>query len=344
MMKKTGILILSLFLWTQFQPANAQVRIAQSKEQKAILLCVPGLTENPKTFKKMADEMAPHGVSTYAVSVQGYEITQGGKKQEKVDFCKSVETVKDAAQSLRKRNPGVPVILLGESTGGAIALKAAALHPKSIDGLICAVPTWKIRSTFKIGCLATLDMTLLRAKRHASATSLVIKRATDNPDLRKAMIETKSRRQRFSVIETAKFLRFMNASPKTACQVKDLPVLFVHGLNDKVSSPNACATLFSKISSKRKTYMVDAEAGHLICEEGQYSRPLFLAIKDWLVRTAEHEVSKRPQAILTSADSAKSVDWVLIRENFARAGVSPSENVAHRPIEPHVGLPATSRR
>lgn len=327
-MKQAGILLLSLFVWTHLLPANAQVKIAQSKEQKAILLCVPGLTENPKTFKKMADEMAPHGVSTYGVSVQGYEVTESGKKQEKVDFGRSVETVKDAAQSLRRRNPGVPVILLGESTGGAIALKAAALHPKIFDGLVCAVPTWKIRGKIKIGFLASLDMTVLRAKRRAIATSLVIKRATDNPDLRKEMIETQSRRQRFSVVETAKFVRFINDSPKTACQVKDLPVLFVHGLKDKVSSPHACATLFSKIPSKRKTYVVDAEAGHLICEEGQYSRSLFLAIKDWLINTADHEVLKRPQAILTSSYSAKSVDWALIRENFARAGVSPSDNVA----------------
>lgn len=328
-MKQTGILLLSLFVWTHLLPASAQVKIAQSKEQKAILLCVPGLTENPKTFKKLADDMAPCGVTTYAVSVQGYEVSESGTKQEKVDFCRSVETVKDAALSLRKQNPGVPVILLGESTGGAIALKAAALHPKIFDGLVCTVPTWKIRSTFKIGCLATLDLTVLRAKRRATATSLVIKRATNNPDLRKAMIETQSRRQRFSVIETAKFVRFINDSPKTAAQVNDLPVLFVHGLKDKVSSPNACATLFSKIPSKKKTYVVDAEAGHLICEEGQYSRSLFLAIKDWLIKTADHEVLKRPQAILTSSDSAKSVDWVVIRENFARAGVSPSENVAH---------------
>jgi alpha-beta hydrolase superfamily lysophospholipase len=316
-------------VWTHLLPASAQVKIAQSKEQKAILLCVPGLTENPKTFKKMADEMAPYGISTYAVSVQGYEITEAGKKQEKVDFFRSVENIKEKAQSLRKRNPGVPVILLGESTGGAIALKAAAQHPKSFDGLICAVPTWKIRSTFKIGCLATLDLTVLRAKRHATATSFVIKRATDNPDLRKEMIETQSRRQRFSVFETAKFVRFINASPKTAGQIKELPVLFVHGLKDKVSGRNSCATLFSRIASENKTFVVDAEAGHLICEEGQYSRSLFLAIKDWLVRTFEHEATKRPQAILTSAYAAKSVDWALIRENFARAGVSPSENVAH---------------
>lgn len=341
---KTGILLLSLFLWTYLLPANAQVKIAQSKAQKAILLCVPGLTENPKTFKKMADEMAPFGFSTYAVSVQGYEITEAGKKQEKVDFSKSVETVKEKAQALREQHPGLPVILLGESTGGAIALKAAALYPKTFDGLVCTVPTWKIRSTFKIGFLASLDITVLRTKRHALSTSLVIKRATENPDLRKAMIATEARRQRFSVYETAKFLRFINASPKTAGQIKELPVLFVHGLKDKVSVHNSCATLFSRVASENKTFVVDVEAGHLICEEGQYSRPLFLAIKNWLVKTAEHEATKRPQGILTSSDSAKSSDWNLIRKNFTCAGVSPNENLAHGPIEPYVGLPVTSKR
>lgn len=310
--------------------ASGHVKIAQAKDQKAILLCVPGLTENAITFQKLANDMAPFGITTCAVNVQGYENTESDKKQEKIDFDKTVEQVKETAESLRLENPGVPIILLGESTGGAIALKMAALYPNCIDGLVCTVPTWKIRSTIKIGSLEVLDMTIFRNRPRGSAVNLVIKRATECPKLRETMMATESRRQRFSVWETAKFVRFINASPKAATQVKDLPVLFVHGLKDRVSKPNGCAMLFSKVASERKTFIVAADAGHLICEEGQYSRPLFIAIKDWIVRASDKDIPEHPTGQLISKDSIKMDDWNLIRTNFACAGVSPSEKLAQQ--------------
>lgn len=333
MMKKSVFLAL-IVLFSSFcnmlLPAMGHVKIAQAKDQKAILLCVPGLTENAKTFQKIADDMAKCGITTHAVDVQGYEISGPGKKQEKIDFDKTVEHVKEAAESLRQKNPGVPIILLGESTGGAIALKMAALYPGCIDGLICAVPTWQIRSTLKIGSLEVLDLTIFRKRPRGAAVNLVIKRATDCPKLREKLMATESRRQRFSVMETAKFVRFINASPKAAAQVKDLPVLFVHGLKDRVSKPNGCAILFSKIASERKTFIVAADAGHLICEEGQYSKPLFVAIKDWVVKAADNEISAHPEGRLVSSNSLKMDDWTLIRSNFTCAKVSPSEKLAQQ--------------
>ncbi len=329
-MKKSIFLALIFLLSSIFLPAIGQVQIAQAKSQKAILLCIPGLTENPDTFKKMADEMAPFGITTCAVNVQGYEISEFGKKQEKIDFAKTVVHVKETAESLRLKHPGVPIFILGESTGGAIALKVAALFPQSIDGLICTVPTWQIRSALKIGSLEVLDLTIFRGKRHGSAVNLVIKRATENLELRKTLMATESRRQRFSVFETAKFVHFINACPKAATQVKDVPVLFVHGLKDRVSKPNGCAILFSKIASEKKTFIVDAEAGHLIFEEGQFSKPLFRAIKKWIVRAAENKVPMHPEGMLISSAPVKKDKLNLVRNIFVCAGVSPNETLAQK--------------
>lgn len=327
---KSIFLSLVLLLSSLILPVNAHVQVAKSIKEKAILICVPGLTENPSTFKKFADDMAHYGVSTYGVDVQGYEICEPGKKQEKVDFNKTVSRVMETARILRKKHPGVPVFLLGESTGGAIALKAAALSTDLFDGLICTVPTWQVRSTIKIGSLEVLDLTVCRKRQRGMAVNLVIKRATDKQDLRDALMAVESRRQRFSIVETAKFVRFMNAGPKTASQVRDLPVLFVDGLKDKVSKPTGCAFLFNKIASQKKTYILDAEAGHLICEEGQYSRPLLLGIRNWINKAITKDIATSPEAHLISSDSVKLADSIQIKKTFECAGVSPNAIVAKR--------------
>ncbi|MDX2107577.1 MAG: alpha/beta hydrolase [Candidatus Melainabacteria bacterium] len=327
---KSILLSLVLLFSSLILPVNAHVQVAKSIKEKAILVCIPGLTESPFTFKKFADDMAHYGVSTYGVNVQGYEICEPGKKQEKVDFNKTVSRVMETARMLREKHPGVPVFLLGESTGGAIALRAAALNTALFDGLICTVPTWQVRSTIKIGSLEVLDLTVCRKRQRGMAVNLVIKRATDKQDLRDALMAVESRRQRFSIVETAKFVRFMNAGPKTASQVKDLPVLFVDGLKDKVSKPTGCAFLFNKIASQKKTYILDAEAGHLICEEGQYSRPLLLGIRNWINKAITKDFATSPEAHLISSDSVKLADSIQIKKTFECAGVSPNAIVAKR--------------
>ncbi len=327
-MNKTVFLSLFLLVWSSFLPALAQVRLAQAEEQKAVLLCVPGLTENPITLNKLACEMAPFGITTYAVDVPGYEICARGKKQEPVDFDKTVILVKETAHSLRLKNPGVPVFLLGESTGGAIAIKVAARYPQCLDGLICTVPTLHVRNKLQIGILQALDVLILRTKRHGLAANYVIRRTTEKQEVRDVLMAAESRRQRFSPWEAFKFVRFIHNGPKTATQIKDLPVLFVHGLLDRVSEPNGCAKLFSKISSEKKTFIIDADAGHLICEEGQYSQSLFFAMKKWIVRAIEKDLPTRPEGFLISSGSVEKDRKKLVRDVFVCAGVTPTETIA----------------
>lgn len=327
---KSIFLSLVLLVGIFVLPVNAYVQVAGATKEKAILVCVPGLTENPSTFKKFANDISRYGVSTYGVDVQGYEICEAGKKQEKVDFNRTVLRVMETAQMLRVKHPGVPVFLLGESTGGAIALRAAALHRESFDGLICTVPTWQVRSTLKIGSLEVLDLTVCRKRQRGMAVNLVIKRATDKQDVREALMAVESRRQRFSVMETAKFVRFMNAGPKNASLITDMPVLFVDGLKDRVSKPNGCAYLFNKVASKKKTFILDADAGHLICEEGQHSKSLLLGIKNWISKTVDNDVPATPAAHLISTHSVKDNESALIKKTFACAGVSPNAVVADK--------------
>jgi len=328
---KSILLTLVLLLCSLILPANAHDELlAKSNKEKAVLICVPGLTENPCTFKKFAEDMSKYGVSTYAVYVQGYEICKAGKKQEKVDFDKTVSKVMETAQRLRKEHHNVPLFLLGESTGGAIAIKTAALYPKCFDGLICTVPTWQVRSTIKIGSLEVLDLTVCRARRRGMAVNLVIKRATDKKDVRDALMAIETRRQRFSLIETAKFVRFMNAGPKTASLVNDMPVLFVDGLKDRVSKPNGCAYLFNKIATQKKTYILDANAGHLICEEGQHSKSLLLSMKNWLYKAIDKDIPASPEAQLIASGTVKDNESVLIKKTFECAGVSPNAVVAKK--------------
>ena len=80
--------------------------------------------------------MAKRGVATYAIDVRGFGSWMKAEGHEEVDFQACLNDVKTALETIHAAHPGLKVFLLGESMGGAIALRAASMYPQLIDGLI----------------------------------------------------------------------------------------------------------------------------------------------------------------------------------------------------------------
>ncbi len=103
------------------------------------------------------------GIATYAIDMRGFgERKEIGGKTE-LDFDGSLADIKSALQQIHKKHPGLPVIMLGESMGGAIALRATALFPDLVAGLISSVPAkdrFSLDDGSKVGVKAGLQTML----------------------------------------------------------------------------------------------------------------------------------------------------------------------------------------
>src|SRR5207237_2373312 len=125
--------------------------------------------------------MSKLGVATFAVDVRGFGtwMKLAGKKQ--LDFDACLTDVEKALKLLRTGYPKVPVYLLGESMGGAIALRVTADHPELVDGLISAVPSGdrfhKTRNELQVA----LRMVTGRMGKPMEVGSRMINQATDDP-------------------------------------------------------------------------------------------------------------------------------------------------------------------
>lgn len=332
-MKRTAILCLISVLLNMCFTLSVQAQNVNGV--KAVLVCIPGLTQSARTYRKLAERVAPYGVSTCALDVKGFVTPEAGARQEKIDFDHTVEQVKDKAMALKQKNPNLPVFVLGESTGGTIALRVASLYPQYIDGIICSVPTWKVQGRNKIAFYEFLDLTVLRSRRHGLAVNAVIDKTTENRNLKIALTQTESRRQRFSILEAFKFMKFINASPNTATRIENMPVLMVQGLKDKISHPKCSAVLFNKLKTKSKTFVLDADAEHLICEEGQFSSQLLLTMTDWIAKVSAGVAPLSPEGILLSEDSMDRNESEYVHKVFVSAGVSPNATVAQENVPPY---------
>lgn len=326
-MKKFVILsVIALFL----SVSSPLVVFAQPAEGfKAAVICIPGLTQSSKTYDKLTKSMAPHGIMVKAIDVKGFANSIGEDgKQEQINFNATMDLVKDTADQLKKENNDIPVFVLGESTGGTFAMLIADKYPAYIDGIICSAPTWKVTGMKKVAVYQILDMTVLRSRKRGLAVGSVFKRVTDDKKLRKELAQLESRRQRFTVVESMKFLMFTKRLPLIANQIDKMPVLFVQGMKDRLSQPTETALLFKNIATNRKTFILDTDAEHLIYEEGQFSEKLLLSLRDWILNAAGGATPSTPQGVLFAKDSMAKKKVNQIGKVFSTAGVTPSETIA----------------
>jgi len=105
----------------------------------AIVLALHGMNDYGHAFARPAAFWAREGVTTYAYDQRGF----GGSAYRGL-WHGGVTLVQDAkrmAALLRARHPDVPLYLLGESMGGAIALLAVSgPDPAPVDGAILSAP------------------------------------------------------------------------------------------------------------------------------------------------------------------------------------------------------------
>ncbi len=116
-----------------------------------VVLAVHGFNDYSNAFEKPAAYWAKFGVTTYAYDQRGFGGAPftgrwHGAQSLTADFIA-------IARMIRLKHPGVPLFLLGESMGGAVAMVASAQHSLPLhDGIIliapaiwgrAAIPAWQ---------------------------------------------------------------------------------------------------------------------------------------------------------------------------------------------------------
>jgi acylglycerol lipase len=117
---------------------------------KAVFLALHGMNDYANAFALPGEWWAERGIATYAYDQRGFGRTPNpgmwaGTATLDGDFDALVKL-------LRGRYPKVPLFVLGESMGGAVAMTAlAAPNPPKVDGIILAAPAVWGRATMDFG-------------------------------------------------------------------------------------------------------------------------------------------------------------------------------------------------
>jgi alpha-beta hydrolase superfamily lysophospholipase len=116
---------------------------------RAIVLGIHGFNDYAHAFAEPGAILAQHGIATFAYDQRGF-----GRAPDRGRWAGTDAMISDALTAmalLRERYPGVPLYVMGESMGAAVAvLVASRAAPDAADGYILLAPAVWGRSTMNV--------------------------------------------------------------------------------------------------------------------------------------------------------------------------------------------------
>lgn len=247
----------------------------------ASIICIHGLGLENQSFRHFAAELNKRGYMVYAQDVRGFGSWTQTKGEENLNYNQTLIDIRNLAEVILQRNPGVPVYVLGESMGGAIAIRAGAQLGDIINGVISSVPSAERFQAKKMSLQTAMHFLVDRHKAFNIGNE-VANLATKNADARAAWKEDPKAKMGMTPIELMKFAVFMRTTKPQASKITKLPVLMVQGLQDQLVKPQGTFDLFDAVKSTDKTFLTIGNAEHLIFENKSPDPILMDSLDSWL--------------------------------------------------------------
>ena len=102
---------------------------------KGVVVLVHGLGEHAGRYMNIINTMRDKGVSFYGADHRGHG-SSGGKRGHIMSWMEYVNDLKMFVNIVKSENKDVPVVMLGHSMGGAIALRFALTFLNDLSGLV----------------------------------------------------------------------------------------------------------------------------------------------------------------------------------------------------------------
>ena len=250
-----------------------------SDEPKAILILVHGLAEHSNRYVGIANYFTEQGYAVYALDHEGHGHSQGlrGYINSFDDFLTTLDQYLD---SIAKQHPGKKLFLVGHSMGGVISSAYLLEHQQKLAGCIlsgAALATGDVISPVQKVVLNTLSKILPKLPvlqleaNDVCHDPAVVEAYKNDPHVFTGKIRVRL---------ITEILRTADRVLKNAEKIS-LPMLILHGGDDKMASPSGSEKLYAGISSSDKTLKIYPGLYHEIFLEPE-KLDIYATIHTWL--------------------------------------------------------------
>jgi alpha-beta hydrolase superfamily lysophospholipase len=251
---------------------------------QALVVALHGFNDYGRAFEGPGQYLSQRGIAVIAYDQRGFGNAPGRGLW--AGTARYTADLKQLITQLRRQHPGVPVYVLGESMGGAVAIAAlTGPAPPAVDGLILSAPAvwsrdlmpWYQRAILALAAAALpeLELTGRGLKIQASDNIEMLRGLGRDPLVIKGT--------RVDAIDGLTDL--MDAAQERAGLIR-APVLVLYGARDQIIPKRPVESLLAKLRHNPGARSVLYPAGyHLLLRDLQAGVPL-RDISAWI---ADHE-------------------------------------------------------
>ena len=216
---------------------------------RGVVAIVHGFNSHSGHYGWVAEQFVASGMAVYALDLRGRGKSDGERFY--VDrFSDYVVDVVNLVGLAKLREPGLPVFLLGHSAGGVVSCIYALEHQVELAGLICESFAYEVPA-------ADFALAVFKGLSHVAPHAHVLKLKNED----------------FS--RDAKWVQVMNADPLIAHEIQPtqtlaemvradarlrsefpkitVPLMVIHGTEDRATKPAGSRRLFDRAGSSDKT-------------------------------------------------------------------------------------------
>jgi alpha-beta hydrolase superfamily lysophospholipase len=266
-------------------------------EPRAIILAVHGYGDyGASTFDAAARFWAGQGIATYAYDQRGFGRNLSFGQWPGAGAL--VADLRDVARQVRDRHPCAPLIVVGHSMGGGVALAAAGQGPGAeqldADGLVLAAPAiWGGAELNPLHRIAAWAAAAVVPDRRFTGEGVVSIQASDNIEALRALgrdphyLRPPSAREMFGLVR-------ITDMAGAAAQTVGLPSLLLLGEKDQIVPNARVRRVFDRLTGPRQV-IAYPEGWHLLFRDLQAER-VWRDVAEWTLATA----SARPACAAAS--------------------------------------------
>ncbi|MDI1451786.1 alpha/beta hydrolase [Polyangium sp. 6x1] len=216
---------------------------------RAVVVLVHGFKAHSGLYEWTAEQLVEHGFSVFALDHRGHGRSEGERLY--VDkFSDYVEDVHTLVRLAKSREPGLPVFLLGHSAGGVISSIYTLEHGEELAGFICESFAHEVPAP-------DFALAILKGLSHIVPHAHVLKLNDDDFSRDKSFVEQMKNdplieRAGYPTQTVAEMVRADERLKREFPQIT-LPVLILHGTEDRVTVPHGSQLFHEKAGSKDKT-------------------------------------------------------------------------------------------
>lgn len=248
---------------------------------KCILVVSHGIGGHSGRYEHLVDAFDGRNVSVYALDHRGHGDSEG--KRGHVDsFLDYVYDLKFFMNMIKNAHPSLPVFLIGHSMGGAIALRFALTYQKDIAGLIlCGVAVKPIvnKSNFAMTMFNFASKFASGATIESGLDAALL--SHDKAEVDKYLADPKIH-GKISFHLASELFRNAQFCLDRADEIR-IPLLLIHGRDDKICDFKGSEALFEKAKSLDKKIIIYDGLYHEIMNEVEKERMKVLNdVKNWV--------------------------------------------------------------